>query len=178
MNRIETREIATPDSKSTAPYSNEVHSISNMVDHKFLILSWNIHDSIDGTEGPKINDKEFTRILARDSIFCLQETKGKVNLQDYKCYNSLRSGSRSGGICVGIHRALTGEFKEHDTNSADFQAISIKIDAFEQLGRFTLINMYDPLNKDPLKPGPNSCPPSPSQPLWTWYLTSTPKQMT
>ena len=122
---------------------NDVQKLPNLPDHKFSILSWNIHDSVDRTEGAKINNEAFASILAGNSIFCLQETKGKFNHQDYRCYNSLRSGSRSGGICVGIHRALTGEFKEHNTESADFQAISIKFDAFEQLGRFTLINVYD-----------------------------------
>ena len=39
--------------------------------------------------------------------------------------------------------SLQGKFKEQNTNSEDMFAITIKLDAYPQMGSFTLINVYD-----------------------------------
>ena len=39
------------------------------------IISWNIHDAMDSTEGPKSEIDEFAENISSSSIFCLQETK-------------------------------------------------------------------------------------------------------
>ena len=70
------------------------------------ILSWNVHDSMTSKEGPKSDDKDFVDVLLQSSIFCLQETKLRFFLLNYECLNSTRKDSRSGGICIGIHRSL------------------------------------------------------------------------
>ena len=80
------------------------------VDYKncdLSILSWNVHDINHQTLGKKTDQNEFTRILTSGLIFCLQETKGNVELPQYKCFNKLRSDSRSGGLCIGVHRSIS-----------------------------------------------------------------------
>ena len=66
-------------------------------------LSWNIHDAMSFKEGAKADDEEFVKILAGCNVFCLQETKADLHLPNFRCYNSRRTSSRSGGICIGVH---------------------------------------------------------------------------
>ena len=109
------------------------------------ILSWNIHDSSNGKEGRKIDDDDFMNVLTSCPIFCLQETKGKVFIPDYKCFNSVRPGSRSGGLCIGIHRSIAGNVKLLKTGSTDIQSVSIKFDfdPDKDIEELIVINVYD-----------------------------------
>ena len=105
------------------------------------ILSWNIHDTVMSEEGLKTNDSDFVEILQQSLIFCLQETKQDFSLPNYECFNSLRADSRSGGICIGVHRSLTSNVKLLRTGCSDFQAMTV----FPQddSRKFTIINVYD-----------------------------------
>ncbi len=105
------------------------------------ILSWNIHDTMTKKEGPKSEDADFAEIIARSSIFCLQETKKEFFISNYKCYNSNRSGSRSGGVCIGVHRSILDCTKTLETGCPDFQAITLF--PHDEESRFTIINVYD-----------------------------------
>ena len=104
------------------------------------VLSWNIHDVRSKTEGLKTDDGEFVDTLLKSTIFCLQETKQEIFLPNYKCFNSTRNDSRSGGVCIGIHRSLAGRAKELKTNSPDFQAVTMSP---KDGKKFTIINVYD-----------------------------------
>ena len=99
------------------------------------ILSWNIHDTVMSKEGLKTNDSDFVEILQQSLIFCLQETKQNFSLPNYG------ADSRSGGICIGVHRSLTSNVKLLRTGCSDFQAITV----FPQddSRKFTIINVYD-----------------------------------
>ena len=103
------------------------------------ILNWNIHDLMMSAEGPKTDSAEFTDILTKHAIFCLQETKGKVSLPDYICHNKLRKDSRSGGICIGVHRSIASSTKIIETANSDFLALEVFLNDV----RFTIINVYD-----------------------------------
>ena len=105
------------------------------------ILSWNIHDSVTSKEGPKTNDNDFVQVLSQSAIFCLQETKGDVYLQNYECFNNTRPDSRSGGVCIGVHRSLSKEVKLKNTDCHDFQALTVFPD--DEKNKFTIINVYD-----------------------------------
>ena len=105
------------------------------------ILSWNIHDSVTSKEGPKTNDNDFVQVLSQSAIFCLQETKGDVYLQNYECFNNTRPDSRSGGVCIGVHRSLSKEVKLKNTGCHDFQALTVFPD--DEKNKFTIINVYD-----------------------------------
>ncbi|KAL5251313.1 hypothetical protein ACHWQZ_G016865 [Mnemiopsis leidyi] len=105
------------------------------------ILSWNIHDSITSKEGPKIDDDDFVAILSRSTIFCLQETKQEFFLPNYECFNSNRNDSRSGGVCIGVHRSLSKHTKIRKTECPDFQAITVY--PYDSDKKFTIINVYD-----------------------------------
>ena len=69
-------------------------------------LSWNIQDCSMKGGSQKVNESEFTDILNSSTIFCLQETKGPIDIKDYDCINKLRKGSRSGGLCIGVHESF------------------------------------------------------------------------
>ena len=107
------------------------------------ILSWNIHDGMDSTEGPKTGDARFSNILEESTIFCLQETKLEINLPDFKCTNQLRKDSRSGGLCIGVHRAIAENFKKLETGCQDIQAIITKTRSTSGHEPLTIINVYD-----------------------------------
>ena len=45
------------------------------------IISWNIQDGMNRTEGLKTEDNGFSSILNASTIFCLQETKTNITFQ-------------------------------------------------------------------------------------------------
>ena len=94
-------------------------------------------------EGAKSEDPDFVQILEKSTIFCLQETKQEFFLPNYKCFNSNRAGSRSGGVCIGVHRSIIHQVKPVDTECPDFQAITIIPKDENEESRLTIINVYD-----------------------------------
>ena len=123
---------------------------SNTNDHSggpsgpFSLLSWNIHNISQSSSGRKTEDAEFNKILQQASLFCLQETKGNVVLDNYRCYNSLRDNTRSGGICIGIHRSLDHLIEHIPVECSDVQAIKISKNATKTGQNMIVINVYDP----------------------------------
>ena len=83
--------------QTTVSTSQKKISLSNLT-----TLSWNINDSRSKIQGEKSDNKDFVNILAQHDVFCLQETKGDIKIPNFRCYNKLRKGSRSGGLCIGI----------------------------------------------------------------------------
>ena len=89
------------------------------------ILTWNINHGSNCVGEKKIDDTDFAKVLKSSEIFCLQETKQSIKLEDYDCFDSLRKNSRSGGLCTGIHHSLKLSyiFTPLATGSEDIQAI-------------------------------------------------------
>ncbi len=81
------------------------------------------------------------KVLTQSTIFCLQETKQDFFLPNYECFNSNRKNSRSGGVCIGVHRSLSKEVRQVKTSCSDFQAITVYPNDDES--KFTIINIYD-----------------------------------
>ena len=107
------------------------------------ILSWNINDSSNGKEGKKVNDDEFRKILTSCPIFCLQETKDELFIPDYQCFNTLRKGTRSGGLCIGVHRSISKQIKIIKTDSPDIQSVKISLGQNSNHKELTIVNVYD-----------------------------------
>ena len=114
-----------------------------VVRNDMSIISWNIHDGLDAREGLKTEQEDFAKILSDCSVFCLQETKREINFPNYRCFNQLRSNSRSGGLCIGVHRSLSDNVKLLKTKYEDIQAVTITPDPSDPNSKFTLINVYD-----------------------------------
>ena len=93
--------------------------------HRFKIVSWNIHDASDQVLGNKTSQEEFLSVIEKSSIFFLQETKQIINIPNFICFNSNRDQSRSGGVCLGIHRSIENDVKLLTTNDSDITAIRI-----------------------------------------------------
>ena len=112
--------------------------------HSLKFLSWNINHSRDKCEGAKVDIAEIRKLFNNHDIFALQETKGVVNLSNYHCYNSNRKGSKSGGVCIGVHKSLKpGVTTVPVHSSEDIIAIKLKASFFD-LDRDTyLVNVYD-----------------------------------
>ena len=104
-------------------------------------MSWNIHDLMTKKEGPKTEDPDFVDIITKSSIFCLQETKQEFFIPNYECFNNNRPKSRSGGICIGIHRSISSQTRVIETRCPDFQAVTIF--PHDETSKFTIINVYD-----------------------------------
>ena len=114
-----------------------------IADSSLKVLSWNINHIKNSLLGDKTEIEEVNKHLSSATIFCLQETKGDVTLQNYRCLNSLRQDSRSGGICIGVHRSIEKHTKLLDTGHSDFQAIEIAPSVTGLEGKTLLINVYD-----------------------------------
>ena len=108
------------------------------------VLSWNIHDG-SSIEGKKVEDATFLNILSQADVFCLQETKQDIKIPNYRCYNSLRPDSRSGGVCLGIRNNLLDILKPIKTHeySSDFQAFTISKQILGTPKDVIIINVYD-----------------------------------
>ena len=102
-------------------------------------------------EGPKTDDNTFCDILRKSTIFCLQETKMELNITDYKCKTQLRKGSRSGGVCIGIHKSIADNFTDLKTGCQDIQAITTKKCSTADGMPLTIINVYDSDEKSAYK---------------------------
>ncbi len=92
-------------------------------------------------EGPKKDNEDFANILQMSTIFCLQETKQEFFMSNYKCFNSNRPKSRSGGVCTGIHRSIADQAVLVKTGCPDFQAITMFHNDPDK--RFTIVNVHD-----------------------------------
>ena len=103
--------------------------------HTLSILSWNIHGNADTIEGPKNENPDVLDYLCRHHVFCLQETKMEISVPNYRCYNKNRKTSRSGGVCIGVHRSLEKCTKELKTPCNDIQAIMLRM--------VIIISIYD-----------------------------------
>ena len=118
--------------------------MNNIILKKRLsILSWNVHDITDKILGPKTTSEEFCQILKQGLIFSLQETKSEVQLPDYLCFNKLRSKSRSGGLCIGIHRSISDNVQRVSCEYDDILAVSIPSSITRLTKDVILINVYD-----------------------------------
>ncbi len=128
--------------KSSHAGNMPAHSSSRIGGLK--ILSWNIHDA-SGIQGKKVEDTEFLRVINQGDIICLQETKEELKIPNYRCFNSLRGDSRSGGICFGIRNELSHLLKPLATDkySKDFQAFQLNREIIGASTDLVVINVYD-----------------------------------
>ncbi|KAL5270107.1 hypothetical protein ACHWQZ_G000983 [Mnemiopsis leidyi] len=107
------------------------------------IISWNINDLGDKICGNKTQSSELVDLIKSCHIFCFQETKKELQFPEYKCINQNRKGSRSGGVCIGIHRSLEKHIKQLETGDPDIAAISLSR-AYTGMDKDLLvINVYD-----------------------------------
>ena len=116
---------------------------NTLLKNRLSILSWNVHDITDKILGPKTTSEEFCRILKQGLIFSLQETKSEVQLSDYLCFNKLRSKSRSGGLCIGIHRSISDNVQRVPCEYDDILAVSLPSSITRLTKDVILINVYD-----------------------------------
>ena len=116
--------------------------------HELKLLSWNVNDIRNQHEGCKTELQDFAQILSKHDIFCLQETKHVVSLPNYRCFNSNRTDSRSGGVCIGVSKQISSGVQKVDISPTnDIIVIKLK-GSFFNLNRDTyIINVYNsPIN--------------------------------
>ena len=75
--------------------------------HDLKFLSWNVHDIRTKDDGLKSSMDEFMDVLNLNDVFCLQETKESVKIAGFRCFNSNRKSSRSGGVCIGVKNDIS-----------------------------------------------------------------------
>ena len=112
---------------------------------KLKILSWNINDLSDSILGKKFSNQDFLDTLSPCDIFCLQETNTEFKIPNFRCFNTSRTNSRSGGLCLGVRRELSKYVTLINTahHSSDIQAVKIspKFTGYDE--NVILINIYD-----------------------------------
>ena len=110
------------------------------------ILSWNIHDA-SGIQGKKVEDPSSLSIIDKADIFCLQETNEQLKIPNYRCFNSNRGDSRSGGVCLGIKNTISHHLSALQTEkfSKDFQAFQLSKRLLGTTKDLVIINVYDSL---------------------------------
>ncbi|KAL5253154.1 hypothetical protein ACHWQZ_G013064 [Mnemiopsis leidyi] len=82
-------------------------------------------------------------IIKSCQIFCLQETKKEVQFSEFRCFNQIRKSSRSGGVCIGIHRSLEKYIKQLKTGDEDIAAINLSRKYSGMDKDLLIINVYD-----------------------------------
>jgi len=99
-------------------------------------------------EGPKSSMDDFMEVIKEKDVFCLQETKEPVKIAGYRCFNSNRKSSRSGGVCIGVRNDISkGVIAVNTSCCEDIVAVRFKKGHFATTKDFVLINVYDsPLN--------------------------------
>ena len=108
------------------------------------LLSWNINDVKDSVLGRKTIHPQFVEQLHDQRIFCFQETKAEIKIPNYKCYNKLRSDSRSGGLCIGVHREYDHLVEPVDTSQfSDLMAVRLCKEFLDGNEAVILVNVYD-----------------------------------
>ena len=84
------------------------------------------------------------RIFKNHDIFAVQETKGEINLEEYCCFNSTRSNSNSGGVCIGVHKSLKAGISRVKVDcTEDIVVVKLKGSFFNLEKDTNLINVYD-----------------------------------
>ena len=108
------------------------------------ILSWNINDSRSCSEGPKIEDTDFIKILNDHDLICLQETKAPLTLPNFTCFNSNRPDSRPGGVCIGIKKSLMKGVSKLKTkyNADDIIGVTLRASYFNLPQDIVILNVY------------------------------------
>ena len=107
------------------------------------IMSWNINDMRDKLHGDKLNVSDFVEVLLGSTIFGLQETKKEVTLVNYRCHNKNRETSRSGGVCIGVHRSIEKYTTYVETSDEDFVAVRLSKELTGHCREILVINVYD-----------------------------------
>ena len=108
------------------------------------LLSWNINDISDKILGPKTSTQQFLAQLNGQQVFCLQETKAEVKIPGFECRNKLRPDSRSGGLCIGVHRKIAHLVEPVDTGGfPDIMAVKISGEIMQGGEDVILVNAYD-----------------------------------
>jgi exonuclease III len=112
--------------------------------HDLKIMSWNIHDIRMKDEGLKSSLKDINDLLMANDLICLQETKEPVKIADFRCYNSNRKTSRSGGVCICIKNDISkGVVSINTKNCEDVVAVKLKKSFFAMPHDVAVINVYD-----------------------------------
>lgn len=107
-------------------------------------LSWNIHGIRDKVEGSKLNNQSVCSLFNKHDFICLQETKEAITLSNYLCFNSNRTDSRSGGVCIAIRKELAkGVTKVSKATSQDFIIVKLKSNFFNLDRDVNLLCVYD-----------------------------------
>ena len=106
-----------------------------------IFISWNIHDAQSRIEGNKIELPDFSSATSAAHFICLQETKRPIKISGYRCFNSNRTNSKSGGVCIAVKNELAHWISLVDCNHPDVVILRAKKDL---LGKETiLISAYD-----------------------------------
>ena len=66
-----------------------------------------------------------------------------MSLPHYKCYNKNRATSKSGGLCIGIHRTITLKVEDVNTECEDIQALQMKSFFDSPKRDLLVVNIYD-----------------------------------
>lgn len=116
--------------------------------HILQLMTWNVHDIRLRDEGIKTNIPDFQNIINATDIVCLQETKEPVKISNYRCFNSNRHSSRSGGVCIAIKNDISKGVIAINTKCCnDIVAVKLKKSYFGLLRDIVIINIYDsPIN--------------------------------
>jgi exonuclease III len=99
-------------------------------------------------EGLKSTLNDFRDLVKDTDVFCLQETKDPIKVAGFRCFNSNRKLSRSGGVCIGVKNDICKGVSTVNTScSEDIIALRFKRGYFGMTKDIVFINVYDsPLN--------------------------------
>ena len=129
---------------TSAASNQDPRSSQHKPRHALKWLSWNINHQRDKYEGIKFDIPDVKKILQNHDVFCLQETKGAVTINGFKCFNSNRKNSNSGGVCIGIRKSLATGVREVCSSACeDVVIVKLKANYFNLEKDINLVNVYN-----------------------------------
>ena len=129
---------------TSASSNKDSRSSQHKPRHALKWLSWNINHQRDKYEGIKFDIPDVKKILQNHDVFCLQETKGAVTINGFKCFNSNRKNSNSGGVCIGIRKSLATGVREVCSSACeDIVIVKLKANYFNLEKDINLVNVYN-----------------------------------
>ena len=110
------------------------------------ITSWNIAGPNNDT-GPKTEDTDFTATFNGSDIICLQETKGAIELPEYRAFSNLRKTNKtsSGGVVTLISNQLkhvSTKMNALSTLSSDILVVKLRNPSLNSDKDIYIINVY------------------------------------
>ncbi|NRB82080.1 MAG: endonuclease/exonuclease/phosphatase family protein, partial [Saccharospirillaceae bacterium] len=105
------------------------------------ILSWNIQSPA-SINGLKAEDDNFTKIIMKHDIVCLQEIRQGIKIPGYRTFSNLRQVDKYGGVGILYKNEISPGIQRIKNSIGDIIACKLKKSFFNISSDIIIINAY------------------------------------